>query len=63
MSAWLLLLLACVFKTFRKESKSSLESDLAHYLSTPDYSWDAMLTFTIITSDIEKYQFIETSLS
>ena len=46
MSAWLLLLLACVFETFRKESKSSFELDLALYLSTPDYSWDAMLTFT-----------------
>ena len=29
------LLLACVFKTFRKESLNSYELDLAHYLSTP----------------------------
>ena len=28
------LLLACVFKTFRKESINSYELDLAHYLST-----------------------------
>ena len=43
------LLLACVFKTFRKESINSFELDPAHYLSTPGCSWDAMLRFTDVT--------------
>ena len=40
------LLLACVFETFRKERKESInyfELDPVHNLSTPDYSWDTML--------------------
>ena len=40
------LLLACVFETFRKDSINYFELDAAHYLSTPGYSWDAMLRFT-----------------
>ena len=40
-----------------------LSKNTAHYLSTPGYNWDAMLTFTDfdlkLFSDIEKYQFIE----
>ena len=56
------LLLACVFETFRIESINSFELDPAYYLSTPGYSWDALLRFTDanlkLISDIEKYQFI-----
>ena len=37
------LLLACVFETFRKESITSFELDPAHYLPIPSYTWDAML--------------------
>ena len=60
------LLLACVFKYFRKESINSFELDPANYLSTPGYSWDAMLRFADVNlkviSDIEKYQFIVTMI-
>ena len=45
------LLLACVFETFREESINSFELDCAHYL------------FNLkLISDIEKYQFIESTL-
>ena len=51
------LLLACVFAIFRKESINSFELEPAHYVSTPAYSWDAMLRFTDINlkfiSDID----------
>ena len=54
------LLLACVFKTFRKESVDSFKLDLLDYISTSGYSWDAMEKFNGIRlkqiSDIEKYQ-------
>ena len=39
------LLLACVFKTFSKESINFLELDPAHYLCISGYSWNAMLMF------------------
>ena len=59
------LLLACVFETFRKEFIKSLELDPARYISTPSYSWDAMLKFINVNlkliSDIEKYKFIEST--
>ena len=51
-------LLAYVFDTFRRELIYSFELDSANYLSTPGYSWDAMLRFNDVnlklTSDIEK---------
>ena len=60
------LLLVCVFETFRKESINSFELDPARYLSTPGYSWGAMLKFTDVTtklvSDTEKYQFVERAI-
>ena len=40
------LLLACVFETFRSKSINYFELDPAYYLSAPGYSWDAMLRFT-----------------
>ena len=58
--------LASVFQKFIKESINSFELDPAHYLSTPGYSWDAMLRFTDINlkliSDSEMYQFIKTTI-
>ena len=61
------LLLACVFEAFRKESINSSELDPAHYLSTPGYSWDTMLRFGDVNlkliSDFEKYEFIERTIS
>ena len=60
------LLLACEFETFRKESMNSFELDFANYLSTLGYSWDAMLRFSDfnlrLISVIGKHQFIENSL-
>ena len=60
------MLVACVFEIFRKESINSYELDMDYYLSTLGYSWDAMLKFTDVnlklTSDIEKYQFIESTI-
>ena len=60
------LLLACGFETFRKESMNSFELDFAHYLSTLGYSWDAMLSFSDLNlrliSVIGKHQFIESTL-
>ena len=57
--------LACMFGTFRKESINSLELDPAHYLSTPGYSWDAILRLKGVNlkliSDIEKYQIVEST--
>ena len=46
------LLLACVFGTLEKESIKSFELDSAHYVSTPGYSWDAMLRFTDVNSKL-----------
>ena len=60
------LLFACVFKTFIKESINSLELDPTHYLSTPGYCLDAMLRFTDVNlkliSDSEKYPFLESMI-
>ena len=54
-----------MFGTFRKESINSLELDPAHYLSTPGYSWDAILRLKGVNlkliSDIEKYQIVEST--
>ena len=61
-----LLLLAYMFESFRKVCINSFELDPAYYLSTPGYSWDAMLRFTDVNlkliSDIEKYQFFESTI-
>ena len=58
--------LSCVLETYKKESINSFELDPAYYLSSPGYSWDAMLRFTDINvkliSDIKKYQFFESML-
>ena len=60
------LLLACVFETFWNESITSFEFDPARYLSGSCYSWDVMLRFNDVNlkliSDIEKYQFIESTI-
>ena len=63
----LILLLACVFETFRIECLNFFELDRAHYLSTPGYICDAMLSFTDVNfqliSVIENYQFVERTIS
>ena len=60
------LLLACAFETFRKESINHLKLDHAYYLYTPGNIWNAMLRFTNISLklilDIEKYQYIESTI-
>ena len=40
------LILACVFETFRKKFINFFELNSAHYLSISGYSWDAMVRFT-----------------
>ena len=61
-----ILLVPCVFETFRKESSILFDLDPAHYLSTPGYSWDAMLRFADLNlkpiSNTERYQFIENTI-
>ena len=60
------LLLCDVFEVFRVKYINSFELDPAHYVSTPGYSWDTMLKFIVfilkLISDIEKYQFIESTI-
>ena len=55
-----------MFGTFRKESIIFFELDPAHFVSTPDYSWDAMLRFLDIDlkliSDVKKHQFLESAI-
>ena len=46
------LLLACVFETFWKESINSFELVPAQHLSILGYSWDAMLKFTDVNLKI-----------
>ena len=57
------LLLNCVFETFRKKSIDSFDIDPVHYLFIPCSSWNAMLKFTDVNlkliSDIEKYRINE----
>ena len=40
------LILACVFETFRKNFINFFELNSAHYLSISGYSWNAMVRFT-----------------
>ena len=53
-------LLAAAFEVFGIESTNSFVFNLAHYLFTPGYSWDAMLRFVSVNlkliSCINKYQ-------
>lgn len=54
------------FETFRKQSINSFKFDPACYLSTSGNSWDAMFWFSDfnlkLISDIEKYQFIKSTI-
>ena len=58
-----LLLLADVFKIFRKTCMQYYELDPCHYFTSPGLSWDAMLKMTDIKLeliiDIDMFQFIE----
>ena len=60
------LLLCDVLEVFIIKYINSFELDPAHYVSTPGYSWDTMLKFIVfnlkLISDIEKYQFIESTI-
>ena len=57
------LLLANVFKSFRKTYLQYHKLDLCHYFMSPGLSWDAMLKMTKIKlelmTDIDMFQFIE----
>lgn len=57
------LLLVDVFKKFRGVCFEYYRLDLCHYVSTPGWSWDAMLKMASVelnwSSDVYMYQFIE----
>ena len=57
------LLLADVFKNFRKTCMQYYRLDPCHYFTSPGLSWDAMLKMTEIKleliTDIDMFQFIE----
>ena len=57
------LLLADVFKSFRKTSLQYYKLDPCHYFTSPDLSWDAVLKMTNIKielmTDINMFQLIE----
>ena len=57
--------LVCL-KLLEKNAQFFFDLDPAHYLSTPGYSWDAMLRFTDLNlkpiSNTERYQFIENTI-
>ena len=58
-----MLLLADVFKSFRKTCLQYYKLDPCHYFMSPGLSWDAMLKMTNIKlelmTDIDMFQFIE----
>ena len=57
------LLLADVFKSFRKTCLQHYKLDPCHYFTSPGLSWDAMLKMTDIKlelmTDVDMFQFIE----
>ena len=57
------LLLADVFKNFRKTCMQYYKLDPCHYFTSPGLAWDAMLKMTGIKlelmSDVDMYQFVE----
>lgn len=57
------LLLADIFENFRSQCMQIYGLDPAHYMTTPGYSWDAMLKQTGVTieliTDIDQQLFIE----
>ena len=57
------LLLADVFKSFRKTCLQYYKLDRCHYFTSPGLSWDAMLKMTNIKlelmTDVDMFQFIE----
>ena len=55
-----ILLLTCVVENFRKECMNSFELNPAHFLSTPSYSWNALLKFTDVNLKLISY--IEVSI-
>ena len=47
------LVLAWMVETFTKEFMNSSQLDPDHYLSTPCYSWYAMLRFTVLNLELK----------
>ena len=60
------LILADIFKNFRKTSKQYYNLDPAHYFSCPSFAWNAVLKMTGINleliTDIDMYQMVEKDL-
>ena len=60
------LLLADIFETFRKFSKDNYRLDPAHYVSSPQLSWDAMLLYTDaeveLIADAQMFQMIDNGI-
>ena len=58
-----MLLLADVFKSFRKTCLQYYKLDSCHYFTSPGLSWDAMLKMTNIKlelmTNVDMFQFIE----
>ena len=62
-----MLLLADVFKNFRKTCLQYYKLDPCHYFTSPGLSWDSMLKMTNIElvelmTDVDMFQFIEKSM-
>ena len=49
------LLLTDIFELFRKFSKENYKLDPAHYVSSPQLSWDAMLLFTDVNLELVSF--------
>ncbi|XP_051153676.1 uncharacterized protein LOC127276959 [Leptopilina boulardi] len=60
------LLLADVFENFREQCVIAYKLDPAHYYTTPDLTWDAMLKYTGIglqlITDIDMMMFVESGI-
>ena len=57
------LLLADVFQNFRDSCMEAYSLDVAHYFTTPGFSWDAMLKYTGVSlqlfTDVDMLLFVE----
>ena len=60
------LLLACVFESFRNVCLSQYGLDPSYYVSSPNLSWDAMLKITNVEleciSDVDMFQMIDSGI-
>ena len=57
------LLLTDILENFQEQCINTYKLDPAHYYTTPDLTWDAMLTYTKIIlqllTDVDKLMFVE----